>query len=801
MRELGSPAGTRAVALLGPTNTGKTHRAVERMLEHRSGIIGLPLRLLAREVYERVTARIGESRVALLTGEEKRIPSRPDYWVCTTEAMPRTLDADFVAIDEIQLAGHRQRGHTFTEHLLHTRGVRETWFLGADTIRPLVEDLVPTAEIERLPRFSQLRYFGTASLGSLPPRTAVVAFSIAEVYELAERLRQQHGGTAVVLGALSPRARNAQVAMYESGEVDYMVATDAIGMGLNLDVDRVVFASLQKFDGRELRDLEAAELGQIAGRAGRYTRDGEFGVLRPLPGLSPRRAAAIEQHRFEPLRRLVWRNAALDFGSVPHLIESLRVKPRRSCLRLIEHAEDYEALVALARRPEIVAACRTEERVALLWDVCRIPDYRKLLVGSHLELLEQIFAQLCGPAGRIDTDWMARRIEHLDDVQGSIDGLIHRMSFIRTWTYITHQESWIENAAYWQERTRAIEDRQSDELHARLTERFVDRLGGRRIRSAPRRRRLPGAPAGPLQAASPTAAFHPFQSLANLALDDLAWQDDAEDPETWVEALVEAGHDAFAIASDGAITFDGRAVARFRRGPDALRPDVVVLERDDLGAGARRRMLRRLTAWTRDEVRRLGEGETPVDLDALSAAGRGLVYQVRQGLGSVDATEARSQLGQVTAEDRKSLSRSGLVIGPIGVFVRTSLDARARRHRAVLWSVFREQELPIDRLVAAPLAFRLDDDLEPEVYRRIGYVVRADWAVRIDAAHVLLAEVDERLRSGPAPIDASFGASLGLPWVDFAALLHALGFRSDDDGRWHRRSRRRRARGRSRRRP
>ncbi|HWB80292.1 MAG TPA: helicase-related protein, partial [Nannocystaceae bacterium] len=460
-------------ALLGPTNTGKTHRAIERMLEHRTGMIGLPLRLLARELYDRVTMRVGEQAVALVTGEEKRVPPHPRYWICTVESMPEQLDVEFVAVDEIQLAAHPQRGHTFTQRMLRARGISETWLLGAETMRPMVEALLPTAHIERHPRFSNLSYVGTLGLGGLPPRTAVVAFSVPDVYELAERLRQRHGGTAVVLGALSPRTRNAQVARYEAGEVHYMVATDAIGMGLNMDVDRVVFAALHKFDGSEVRPLEPTELAQIAGRAGRYTRDGAFGTLRPLPGLPARVAAAIEGHQFPPIRRLVWRNDELDFASLDALRESLHERPRHRALQVVARADDHDALVSLARIEEVRARAHGAEQVELLWEVCRIPDFRKLMLDSHVQLLAAIYLQLSGPSGMIDVDWMATRIKRLDDTSGDIDALTQRIAFIRTWTYVASHERWVPNAEHWQEVTRAIEDRCSDALHERLTERFA----------------------------------------------------------------------------------------------------------------------------------------------------------------------------------------------------------------------------------------------------------------------------------------------------------------------------------------
>ncbi|MEJ7730313.1 MAG: helicase-related protein, partial [Polyangiaceae bacterium] len=379
-------------AVLGPTNTGKTHGAVERMLSHQSGVIGLPLRLLAREVYDRITARIGEARVALVTGEEKRVPRRPDYWVCTVEAMPLAREVDFLAVDEVQLAAHHQRGHVFTERILHARGRAETWFLGSDTMRPLLSELTPTARFVAHPRLSTLRFAGAQKLSRLPPRSAVVAFSTLQVYETAERMRALRGGAAVVLGALSPRTRNAQVAMYQAGEVDHLVATDAIGMGLNLDIGHVAFAGLRKFDGREARELDAAEVAQIAGRAGRYLSDGTFGTLAPL-SLPPPVAMAVEAHRFPAVKRVRWRSVDLDLASPDALLASLAERSPARSLVLSTGADDAVALTLLAGTEEVRARARGAEAVSLLWEVCRIPDYKKLLAESHAALLLEIWRQ------------------------------------------------------------------------------------------------------------------------------------------------------------------------------------------------------------------------------------------------------------------------------------------------------------------------------------------------------------------------------------------------------------------------
>ena len=478
---------SRTLALLGPTNTGKTHHAVERMLTHATGMMGLPLRLLAREIYDRVTARLGEAAVALVTGEEKRVPPRPRYWICTVEAMPLDREADFVAVDEVQLGAHRERGHVFTDRLLSARGRIETWFLGADTVRPLVRELVPGIEVESRPRLSTLRSAGRLSLRDLPPRSAIVAFSAQRVYELAERMRARRGGAAVVLGALSPRARNAQVALYQSGEVDTLIATDAIGMGLNLDVDLVAFADLAKFDGRQVRALDEAELAQIAGRAGRFRHDGAFAVLEPLAPLAPPVVRALESHRFPALSQLFWRNGTLDFSSAGALLASLRARSPHPALRLAPMDEDERAFLYLTEQPQTASLLEgaTSARLQLAWDVCQIPDFRQLAFDDHLRLQSAIFTQLAR-AGRLDEPWVRERVESLDHGAGDVETLTARLAYIRTWTYVAHRPGWIADAAGWQERARAIEDRLSDALHAELVRRFVDSAGRKGRRRAAR---------------------------------------------------------------------------------------------------------------------------------------------------------------------------------------------------------------------------------------------------------------------------------------------------------------------------
>src|SRR5512133_696656 len=426
--------GAGVTAVLGPTNTGKTHLAIERMLAHSSGIIGLPLRLLAREVYNKVVDKVGRDAVALITGEEKIKPANPRFWVCTVEAMPRDLDVAFLAIDEVQLGADLERGHVFTDRMLNRRGREETLVLGAQTVRPMIERLLPGAHILTRPRLSQLSFAGERKITRLPRRSAIVTFSAEEVYSIAELIRRQRGGAAVVLGALSPRTRNAQVALYQSGDVEYLVATDAIGMGLNLDVDHVAFASDRKFDGYQFRRLNPAELAQIAGRAGRASRDGTFGTTGRCPPFETELAQALESHTFEPIQVLQWRNTALDFFSLGALQAALAETPKQSGLTRAPIAEDILVLEHAARDDEIRSLAKTRQAVERLWDVCQVPDYRKISPATHAELATTLYGFLMRE-GSIPTDWFARQVEQADRTAGDIDTLSNCIAPIRTWTF------------------------------------------------------------------------------------------------------------------------------------------------------------------------------------------------------------------------------------------------------------------------------------------------------------------------------------------------------------------------------
>lgn len=633
-------------AILGPTNTGKTHRAIERMLEHGSGMLGFPLRLLAREVYDRVRARVGADDVALVTGEEKIVPRTARYFVCTVEAMPMSRPVEFLAVDEVQLAAHEQRGYLFTERLLDARGTCETWFLGSDSMRAVLRELVPTAQVSTFARLSRLAYAGADNLPKVPPRSAIVAFSLPEVYALAERIRVRRGGAAVVAGALSPRTRNAQVALFQEGAVDFLVATDAIGMGLNLDVAHVAFASLRKFDGREVRPLGDAETSQIAGRAGRHLRDGTFGTVRPAL-LAESTVFAVEHHHVTLVRKVYWRSSDLDFTSTAALLASLQVPPARARLRAAPLADDQRALEALLARDPTLARLR-DDGVRRLWAVCKIPDFRKLLFENHVRFLAELHEELREQAGLVRPDWLDRRIAPLDDVLGEVDDLTARIAETRLYTYVANQGTWVQDADNWRARTTALEDRLSDALHEKLVQRFVtdtrkapQRPAGRRGRAAPAV--FDDTPA--IAPGNPFAALLPLRrALRDARLDStpnlVDWVEEANrDDLDWLLARDLA---ALRLEAHGALTLEGRTLGMARAGLELGVPNVTLdleLSRKADRATAERFVQDALRLRTAALFPRLYEPDA-ADEPAL----RGLRFALRRGLGIT--------------------RREGLVVGP-----------------------------------------------------------------------------------------------------------------------------------------
>jgi ATP-dependent RNA helicase SUPV3L1/SUV3 len=799
----------RVTAVLGPTNTGKTYLAIERMLGHASGMIGFPLRLLARENYDRIVRIKGADQVALVTGEEKILPPGARYFCCTVESMPVDRPVSFLAVDEIQLCADPERGHVFTDRLLHARGVDETMFLGAETIRAVLQKLVPEAEFITRPRFSTLTYTGPQKLTRLAPRSAVVAFSAAEVYATAELIRRQRGGTAVVLGALSPRTRNAQVALFEAGEVDYLVATDAIGMGLNLDLDHVAFARLRKFDGRGRRALTASEVGQIAGRAGRHMSDGTFGTTSDVGPLDEALVDAVENHRFDPLAFVHWRSSELDYRDPASLLKSLERPPPRPELLLVRQAEDQLALAALVRDAEVAALATTPEAVRLLWEVCQVPDFRKILSDTHVQLLSQIYLRLMRHDHCLPEDWVGAQLQRLERVDGDIDQLIQRLAHIRTWTYVTHRGDWLADNEHWQGRARAIEDALSDALHERLTQRFVDRRAALLVRhlrgdgelvGAVRKNgevlvegefvgRLDGFQFRPDEKAAGEDT-RPLLTAARRALT-------GEIPRR-IKQLEDDNDGAFSLADDG-IAWRGTTFARLAAGDTVLTPRIEVLHSDFLDGPARERLRKRAAAWLTRHVRAQLKPLFSAQEAELSPPGRGLLFQLVEALGTLARRPLAAQVAALSKADRKALAELGVRLGAASLFLPKLQQPRMLALRARLWSL--RQDCPPPAL-PAPGAKTFDLEayggLKSEEafchaigYRRVTRRSGAALAVRADVLERLAREAHRLAAASRAAGSDNFAvgdevaALADCGEADLAALFFALGYRrrSDPEGK------------------
>ena len=797
----------RVLAVLGPTNTGKTHFAVERMLAHKTGLIGFPLRLLARENYDRIVAQRGAAEVALITGEEKIQPKTARYWVATVEAMPEDLDVDFLAVDEIQLAADRERGHVFTDRLLRARGAAETIFLGADTIRPLLKRLVPEAEVITRPRFSTLSYVEPSKVTRLPKRSAVVAFTARDVYAFAELIRRQRGGAAVVLGSLSPRTRNAQVALYQEGEVDYLVATDAIGMGLNMDLGHVALASIVKFDGRETRELTTSEIGQIAGRAGRHMKDGTFGTTIDVGDLDARLVKLIENHDFPAIKELRWRHAELDFTSLDALLDSLDVPAPFECLRKTGNALDHISLKTLSQKERVQKRTTEQAAIERLWSVCQIPDFRKTLTDSHLLLLETVFDHLT-ERQRLPTDWVADQIARLERTEGDIDALTTRLAHVRTWTYMTHRAEWLEDPVHWQNRARDVEDRLSDALHERLTQRFVDRRTQILLKSL-----QDGGPLGAVEADGAVMIegheVGRIEGLLPVLGGDKTENGDIErravnaaarkviGPELMrrVKALVAAEDPAFTLDNAGRILWQDQAeqpaapVGRLRAGATALAPRLEALTSDQLNGDAREAVRRRLAIWLDTHLAELISPLRDLQAAELDGPARGIAFLLVEGLGNVRMAEVEAQMKGLSKAARGQLSKLGVRFGVRHLFLPSMLKAKAVTLRARLWAV---QQSHSDLTPPPPGRVSLDASSFDQGYASaIGFEPLGRHALRLDIVERLAADLRRASKDGASfELSPAMMAISGLGREDLGAVIERLGFIVDDQGNYRRQAQR-----------
>jgi ATP-dependent RNA helicase SUPV3L1/SUV3 len=803
--------GTGVTAVLGPTNTGKTHLAIERMVAHSSGVIGLPLRLLAREVYNKIAARAGTEAVALITGEEKIKPKNPRFWVSTVEAMPRDLDVSFLAVDEIQIAADLERGHVFTDRILHRRGRDETLLLGAATMRPIIERLLPGASIVTRPRLSQLEFAGDRKITRQPRRTAIVAFSADEVYAIAELIRRQHGGAAVVLGSLSPRTRNAQVAMFQNGDVDYLVATDAVGMGLNLDVDHVAFASDRKYDGYQFRRLNPSEFAQIAGRAGRATRDGTFGTTGRCAPFEPELVNALQNHTFDSVKVLQWRNSKLDFSSLGALQVSLALSPSHEALTRAPIAEDLRVLDHAARDADVRDMAHGAAAVERLWDACQIPDYRKIAPAAHAELVTTLFEFLM-KKGRIPDAWFASQVELADRVDGDIDTLSGRIAQIRTWTFVANRPDWLADPEHWQGITREVENKLSDALHERLTERFVDRRTSvlmRRLRENTVLNteigktgeviveghvigRLDGFTFAPDAAEAGSDA----KALQATALKALAGEIDAR-----AEKLSAAPDEQFVLTSDGTIRWTGDAVAKLVAADDALHPRIRIISDERLNGAARESVQTRLDLWLKTHIEKLLAPLFDLNkAEDITGIARGIAFQLIEALGVLERSKIAAEMKDLDQPSRASLRKYGVRFGAYHIYLPALLKPAARALASLLWAE-KQSNVDMSALSGAQhlagsgrTSFPVDKALDRDAYRVLGYRQCGERAVRVDILERLADLIRPALSwretsPGEKPAGAFDGRGFvvtqamtsltGSAGEDFASVLRALGYRME----------------------
>ena len=800
-------------AILGPTNTGKTYYAMDRMLAHSSGVIGFPLRLLARENYDKAVSQVGISQVALVTGEEKIIPPYAKYFCCTVESMPLNREFSFVCVDEIQLAADPDRGYIFTDRILHSRGLKETVLLGAETIRPLLQKILPDVIIETRPRLSTLSYIGVKKLTRLKPRSTIVAFSVPEVYKIAELIRTKKGGAAIVMGALSPRTRNSQVDLYQNGQVDYLIATDAIGMGLNMDIDHVAFASDSKFDGNIPRYLTPPEIAQIAGRAGRSTRNGTFGVIDESLKFDEETIEQVESHSFFPLKNLWWRNTDLNFSSVNKLVKSLDKAPPFNFMRKKVGALDAICLTHLSQIDTIKAKIENEENLSLLWNICQIPDFSNTLSGMHFNLLEKTFELLLSK-GKLDNEWIKSQITRLDRYDGEIDTLLNRIANVRTWTFITNRSNWLDETEYWQDQAKTIEDKLSDELHERLTQRFVDkkivvlnktlkefnnleaivRIDGKVFVEGEEVGTLKGFDFIPTLSDGENAA--PILSAARKTL--------PKEISRRVKELLMSDNAAFKFDNEGNILWQSNIVASLVNGENIYSPKININSSELLSDEQIKQIQLRIIEAVEGNIKSIlseainlkdppfqkiekkhfnnnqneekSAEEEKLPIINLSGKALGIAYEVYEGLGSAKTSSLSMSINTLSDDEKTQLAKLGLRLGIETIYLPNLLKPSAIKLRALLWSVF-YQNFPDH---GTPPDGRVSVIMQPEAnhdfLRAIGFVPLGDLALRVDIAERLSALIRLEARSGRFRITDAMLSIAGSTKIQMEKILYELNY-------------------------
>ena len=778
----------KIVALLGPTNTGKTYVAIEKMLEFNSGIFGLPLRLLAREVYDKCVLKVGVEKVALITGEEKIIPSTADYFICTVESMPKDKVVEFIAIDEIQMCADRERGHIFTERLLEARGTKLTMFLGSQIMAKIISELIDNVEFEKKDRYSKLSYSGIKKISKLDRKVAIIAFSIEEVYAIAELVRRQKGGAAVIMGSLSPKTRNSQVGLYQSGDVDYLIATDAIGMGLNMDINEIYFSNLKKFDGKKTRRLNLIEMSQIAGRAGRYKNDGGFGTTGDSETLNSDEIEKIEKHQLPDTKTIFWRNSKLNFESPIKLINSLELKPnQKSLLRTNDSLDESVLRFFLKKGANNIIYHKNLE---LLWECCQIPDFEKKAYGQHINVIDKVFQFLSTRKNKIPSSFMKEQLKGLEKEHGNVDLLSHRLSNVRTWSYVANKKNWVENSDYWIQLTKSIEDKLSDKLHDELTKSFIDKKISILSRSLKQdlvlnteineenKIHIDGQYIGELKGlkflieVTSKTLDTDIKSMKKAARKGVEKELIKRVDEILDKAEIE-------INNESKIIWKGNPIARLKKGSDYLNPEVDIICDDALNEDSKFKLISFLIKWLNNHINTiLGDLTKLTKYKISNQYLRGLVFQLYENNGVVIRNKVEKIVKSIPVEERKKLWGMGIKIGRYHIYLPKMLKPKAVEFRIGLWKIFHNLS-DKNKIPKSGLNFLFDMPLDKDFLLLCGFEKFRNFFVRIDILEKLFLKIIENTKDKKFKINSEMMNLLGCSKENFYKLMDYMNYKKD----------------------
>ena len=778
----------KITALLGPTNTGKTHVAIEKMLQFDSGIFGLPLRLLAREVYDKCVEKVGIEKIALITGEEKIIPNSADFFICTVESMPKDKKVDFIAIDEIQMCADRERGHIFTERLFRARGEKLTMFLGSQVMANIINDLIQNVEFEKKERFSKLSYAGYKKISRLDQKVAIIAFSIEEVYAIAELVRRQKGGAAVIMGSLSPKTRNSQVGLYQSGDVDYLIATDAIGMGLNMDIDEIYFSNLKKFDGKKTRRLNLIEMSQIAGRAGRFKNDGGFGTTGDCEGLNSDEIENIEKHQLPETKMIYWRNSNLNFESPEKLIASLELKPiKKNLLRTNDSLDESVLRYFLKKGANNIIYHKNLE---LLWECCQIPDFEKKAYGQHINIIDKVFQFLSTRKKRIPSAFMKEQLNGLEKDHGNIDLLSHRLSNVRTWSYVSNKKNWVENSDYWVQLTKSIEDKLSDKLHEELTRSFIDKKISILSRSLKQdlilntvineenKIHIDGQLIGELKGLKFTIELTSKTLDTDIkSIKKAARKGVKEELNKRVDDIISNGD--ISVNLDGKLIWKNYPIARLKKGHDYLTPEIEVLADESLELEAMSRLDKFLKEWLKNYIDHiLGDLINLTKKETKNQYLRALVFQLYEKNGVIKRNEIENIVKLIPSEERKKLWGMGIKIGRYHIYLPKMLKPKAVEFRVSLWKIFNNLKNN-EQIPKFGLNFIINKDYEKNFLLLCGFEKFKDFFVRIDILEKLFIKILDNTKERKFKINAEMMNLLGCTKENFYTLMKYMNYKKD----------------------